>query len=142
MRRHDEAAATPSLTTVLASDSCAPGIARRELEGFVPDLQAARMHEARVVVTELVTNSVRHAPGGSIEFTLRLLPAHLAIAVTDGGGSTRPELVARGDAAQPHGWGLRLVESLTESWGVRETAGTQTVWCELRIGGDHSAGGS
>ena len=137
MQERDDAAVSSSVTTVLASDSYAPGSARRELEEFVPDLPAARMNEARILVTELVTNSVLHAADGSVEFTLRLTPAHLAIEVTDGGGATRPELVAGGaEAERPHGWGLRIVESLTDSWGVRDAPGRRTVWCELRIAED------
>ena len=134
MQERDDSAVSSAVTTSLASDSCAPGSARHELEAFAADLPAARMNEARILVTELVTNSVLHASGTSIEFTLRLTPAHLAIEVSDGGGPTRPELVTGGaEADQPHGWGLRIVESLTESWGVRDAPGRRTVWCELRI---------
>jgi hypothetical protein len=37
------------------------------------------------------------------------------------------------EAAVPHGWGLRIVESLCESWGVRDAPGRRTVWCEVRL---------
>lgn len=144
MQESDDAAMTSSVTTMFASDSYAPGSARRELEEFAPDLPAGRMNEARILVTEIVTNSVLHASGSPIEFSLRLAPDHLVIEVTDGGGATQPAIVAGGaEAAEPHGWGLRIVESLSESWGVRDALGRRTVWCELRIAddGDGSPGG-
>jgi anti-sigma regulatory factor (Ser/Thr protein kinase) len=134
MQEREDAVESASVVTVLANDSDAPGRARFTLEGFAPDLPAGRLDEARILVTELVTNSVRHASGGSVELALRLMPGHLVIEVTDGGGDGRPALVAGGgEAAQPHGWGLRIVESLSESWGVRDAPGRRTVWCELRI---------
>jgi anti-sigma regulatory factor (Ser/Thr protein kinase) len=139
MQKGDHAAAS-STTTAFANDAQAPGNARRALDGFAPDLPAGRMHEARILVTELVTNSVRHASGDSIELALRLTPVHLVIEVTDGGGADRPRLITDGgEAALPHGWGLRIVETLTESWGVRDAPGRRTVWCELRIDDDEAA---
>jgi hypothetical protein len=59
---------------------------------------------------------------------------HLVIAVTDAGSIGAPVIVLDGaEAAVPHGWGLRIVESLCESWGVRDAPGRRTVWCEVRL---------
>jgi anti-sigma regulatory factor (Ser/Thr protein kinase) len=133
MQERENATASASAKTVFENDSQAPARARRTLEGFAPDLPDGRLNEARILVTELVTNSARHA-SGSIELALRLTPTHLVIEVTDGGGAGRPAIITGGgDAALPHGWGLRIVESLAESWGVRDAPGRQTVWCELRL---------
>ena len=93
-----------------------------------------KLSDARILVNELVSNSVRHACPGVIELMLDLTPTHLVIAVTDAGAVAVPVIVHDGeDAAVPHGWGLRLVETLSESWGVRDDApGRRTVWCEVR----------
>jgi anti-sigma regulatory factor (Ser/Thr protein kinase) len=97
------------------------------------ELSAQQLSDARILVNELVTNSVRHAHPGPIELMLHLTPTHLVIAVTDAGAVEAPVVVLDGgDAAEPHGWGLRIVESLSESWGVRDCAGRRTVWCEVR----------
>jgi anti-sigma regulatory factor (Ser/Thr protein kinase) len=114
-------------------DTHAPAEARRALESVAAELSDEQLGDARILVTELVSNSVRHAGSGAIELTLDLTATHLLIAVTDAGAVTAPALVDDGGAALvPHGWGLRLVESLSDSWGVRDGAGHRTVWCEVR----------
>jgi anti-sigma regulatory factor (Ser/Thr protein kinase) len=121
--------------TNLAQDAHAPAAARRALDSVAAELSAEQLSDARILVNELVTNSVRHACPGAIELMLDLTPTHLVIAVTDAGAAAVPVIVQDGgDAAAPHGWGLQLVESLSESWGVRDDeAGRRTVWCEVRL---------
>ena len=120
--------------TSLEQDADAPAAARRALDSVAAELSAEQLSDARILVNELVTNSVRHACPGEIELMLDLTPTHLVIAVTDAGAVAVPVIVHGGeDAAVPHGWGLRLVETLSESWGVRDDApGRRTVWCEVR----------
>lgn len=125
-------AATPP--TNLVQDARAPAEARRALDSVAAELSQEQLSDARILVNELVTNSVRHAGPGVIELMLELTATHLVIAVTDAGAVAVPVVVHDGfEAAVPHGWGLRLVESLSESWGVRDdAAGRRTVWCEVR----------
>jgi serine/threonine-protein kinase RsbW len=120
--------------TSLEHDADAPAAARRALDSVAAELSAEKLSDARILVNELVSNSVRHACPGVIELMLDLTPTHLVIAVTDAGAAAVPVIVQDGeDAAVPHGWGLRLVETLSESWGVRDDApGRRTVWCEVR----------
>jgi anti-sigma regulatory factor (Ser/Thr protein kinase) len=119
--------------TTLAHNASAPLAARRALAQLARDLSDDELRDARIVVTELVSNSVRHAHDGAIELRLDLTATHLLIEVTDGGSAAAPVLVHDGtDALAPHGWGLHIVESLCESWGVRDGPGRRTVWCELR----------
>lgn len=61
----------------------------------------------------------------------------LALAVTDGGGPTRPcraspSLTARG------GRGLGIVHRLALEWGVRDRPGEVTVWAVLPVRGRHA----
>jgi anti-sigma regulatory factor (Ser/Thr protein kinase) len=120
--------------THLEHDALAPAAARRALDSVAAELSAEQLSDARILVNELVTNSVRHARPGAIELLLDLTPTHLVIAVTDAGAVEAPVIVLDGgEAPDPHGWGLRIVESLSESWGVRDAAGRRTVWCELRL---------
>ena len=111
----------------------APGEARDAVELLAPGLSVEQVWDARVLVSELVSNSVRHARGGPIDLVLALTATHLQIEVTDAGAVSVPARVHEGaDALAPHGWGLNIVESLCESWGVRDASGRRTVWCELR----------
>jgi anti-sigma regulatory factor (Ser/Thr protein kinase) len=80
-----------------------------------------------VMVSELVTNSVRHAAS---EFTLSLERDHqsMRVAVTDT-GEQQPSLRNPAPTEQS-GRGLQIVDALSDDWGVIETAGRggKTVW--------------
>ncbi|MDD1062362.1 helix-turn-helix domain-containing protein [Streptomyces cocklensis] len=95
---------------------------------------------AELVVSELVTNAVRHAHGPEdtlVETWFRPLPdGGLLIEVHDA-SSRRPELRQPSSDAES-GRGLALVDALTGgSWGVsgREGVG-KLVWAECAVEGD------
>ncbi|HEX7189807.1 MAG TPA: SpoIIE family protein phosphatase [Actinomycetes bacterium] len=83
---------------------------------------------AQLLVSELVTNALRHA-SGPIALTLLLLDEIVTIAVRDT-ASPLPRLrrVSYGDEG---GRGLQLVATLSERWGARPTADGKVVWCDL-----------
>ncbi|MFI1830724.1 ATP-binding protein [Streptomyces sp. NPDC020412] len=89
---------------------------------------AAVVAEAVLVVSELVTNAMKHGEG-----TVRLRVEHrtcqLHIAVTDN-SPTRPVLRQAGDDEEG-GRGLLLVDAFAEKWGT--TSDGRTVWCTLVI---------
>ena len=116
-------------TLDLARDERAPTIARNALDELVPELGDATLEDARLLVTELVTNSVRHGQGESVRVILdRRGPDQLRCEVVDDGSGFLP--IARpAHADQDGGWGLHLVERLARDWGVRE--GSTHVWFEL-----------
>jgi anti-sigma regulatory factor (Ser/Thr protein kinase) len=81
------------------------------------------------LVSELATNAVVHA---ATRFTVEVtVDAGLVrIGVTD----ERPAVAAtkrRFSDDTTTGRGLRLVDSLSRSWGVDTAPGTKTVWCEI-----------
>ena len=76
--------------TSLEHDADAPAAARRALDSVAAELSAEKLSDARILVNELVTNSVRHACPGVIELMLDLTPTHLVIAVTDAGAVAVP----------------------------------------------------
>jgi anti-sigma regulatory factor (Ser/Thr protein kinase) len=122
----------------------APRLARRRVLGGLGDaLPAAVAADVGLLVSELVTNSVRHAHVGTgmIDVEVSLLPSRLRLTVSDPGGESVPHVVGR-DLDHGGGLGLFLVEALTSSWGVsREPGGVVRVWCEIPLeGGDHQAG--
>jgi len=88
-------------------------------------------HDVAVVVSELVTNAVRHG-GGEVRLDLRVDPGEVFVAVRDAGRCfdwTQED-------AHPgalNGRGLGIVAGLAASWGVRNVAGTgKAVWCVLQ----------
>lgn len=119
--------------------------ARGTLEVLAEQVDSGFLHDARLLVTELLTNSVRHAGVGSesaIGLALRLTPDRLTVAISDPGPGFRPEVVEP-DLDQESGRGLFIVEQLADRWGVGDSpldppgrngpASTGTVvWFQLR----------
>jgi anti-sigma regulatory factor (Ser/Thr protein kinase) len=87
---------------------------------------AALMDDAKLLISELVTNALQHSDG-EIEFRLVVTLRGLLISVNDG-SAHRPQLCVVG-ADSESGRGLFLVAALADGWGVSPD-GT-TTWCTL-----------
>ena len=86
--------------------------------------------DARVVVTELVSNVVRHA-GTDVWVDLERQQHTVRIGVADraGGRVVLRTVDARADLG---GRGLHLVEELSDRWGVDQHDDRKLVWAEWR----------
>ena len=113
-------------------DERAPGIARdvvaRSLAGHVA---ASVLDDARLLVSELVTNSLLHsgtAEGGDVIVRVHLRRGLCRVEVEDAG---RERVVAprAPDPAKPSGMGLAMVHRLSLGWGV--THDPTRVWLQL-----------
>ncbi|TNM64634.1 ATP-binding protein [Streptomyces sp. NP160] len=82
-----------------------------------------------LVVSELVTNAVRHAPG-PLELLLEADSASASVGVSDT-SAAHPELVAPYDGG---GRGMLVVTTLAVRWHVEEVPGGKVVWAHLRAG--------
>ena len=116
----------------LAEGLHAPAEARAWVAGALPLLPTAVTDDVLLVVSELVTNAVRHG-GAGIELALTVLPDRVRVAVSDS-GATLP-VVAPGQPAvdRPTGRGLLIVAATARDWGV-DRGGTRpgkTVWAEV-----------
>ena len=81
-----------------------------------------------LLVSELVTNVVLHA---RTPFTVSVQQDGTAVRIeVEDHDPALPQVKDHGQAA-PTGRGLRIVEQLTDSWGVRPTRGGKVVWVEL-----------
>lgn len=100
-----------------------------DLEGGVPPDQ---LGDVRLLVSELVTNAIRHA-GLDDTDAIRLAVAvdrdTIRVEVHDPGRGFEVG-DAPTDPERASGWGLFLVETLADRWGVERQAGTH-VWFEL-----------
>jgi anti-sigma regulatory factor (Ser/Thr protein kinase) len=105
--------------------------ARNALEGLSGLLARATWEDLRLLVTELVTNGVRHgSKRGPVEVAVGVDDHVVRVEVSDGGrGFSPPEApMPRTDGSG--GWGLQLVDRLAARWGVK-VAETTCVWFEL-----------
>ena len=110
-------------------DLTAPANARRAVERFGARLDPALIPDVRLLVSELISNSVKYGGEGQVQLILRSEdPGHVHVEVVDQGVGFVPTARDR-PASEPGGWGLHLVEVLTERWGVHE--GSTHVWFEI-----------
>jgi anti-sigma regulatory factor (Ser/Thr protein kinase) len=90
--------------------------------------------DLRLLITEVVTNSVRHAglqPGDRIHVRVRVLADRVTASCTDAGpGYAAPAHGAPHDPAE--GWGLYLVDTLADRWGTDHGEVVRT-WFELDL---------
>ena len=103
--------------------------ARHTLDRLSARLDGRQLEDLRLLVSEVVSNSVRHGEGtGSIQLRVTIEPSLVRVEVEDPGPGFQPspELVP----GRHDGWGLLLVERLSARWGV--VAGASTiVWFEI-----------
>jgi anti-sigma regulatory factor (Ser/Thr protein kinase) len=113
----------------LSSGPDAVSAARRCLDPL-QDSVGDRLRDVQLLVSELVTNSVRHAHrSDEVELAVTVTRRAIRVCVTDRGPGF--EVEPRHEDADPgSGWGLFLVEQLSDRWGV-ELNGTTQVWFEL-----------
>jgi serine/threonine-protein kinase RsbW len=104
--------------------------ARHALDGLYVELGEQLHRTAQLLVSELVSNSVKHsnASNGVIELLACVTPAVVHVEVSDDGDGFEPPPVTNDDR-QP-GRGLGVVRELADRWG-RPTGLRTSVWFEL-----------
>jgi anti-sigma regulatory factor (Ser/Thr protein kinase) len=119
------------------SFSAAPtsvGAARRFAADTLPELPRETLDAIVLMLSELATNCIRFTPGG------------FNVSIEDDTGTTRVEVTDCGGgeptvrSPRPtdlSGRGLRIVEAMSDDWGVAraESCAGKTVWFTLACGG-------
>jgi anti-sigma regulatory factor (Ser/Thr protein kinase) len=114
----------------------APRIAREATRELCErlELSGSRCQTLLVLVSEIVTNAVRHSDGPrdeEIAFRAEQIgPAVVRVDVVDGGSGFEP--TPRDPSRPDGGWGLYLVDRESQSWGVEASSGTR-VWFAFRL---------
>jgi two-component sensor histidine kinase len=127
---HQHVALAPAHNDVVVALQARPeavGAARRLLirQGLDPDVD----HTVCLLVSEIVTNSIRHAglsEADRIVLAARLTDDYARIEVRDNGPGFDPDV--RHDA---QGFGLRMLDKLASRWGVDTDGQGTRVWFEV-----------
>jgi serine/threonine-protein kinase RsbW len=122
-------------TLVIPASAEAPARARRWLDDLVPLRPLGQVaFDVRLLVTELVSNSVRHAgleESDEIELRLDLDEARLRVEVRDPGSGFELSPRVRERNAEG-GRGLQIVAAIAHRWGLETTPGS-IVWFEIDL---------
>jgi anti-sigma regulatory factor (Ser/Thr protein kinase) len=112
----------------------APSAVRAALRERAPHLPVDLRDDLLLLLTEVVTNSVRHSgakDGDPIEIDVNEVPDGVHVVVTDpGAGFERPDRLEP-DHSTAGGLGLVLVDRLARTWGTGRTGRGWAVWFEL-----------
>jgi len=118
----------------LSADEMAPRLSRARLSE-IEEFLGLRSPDVKLVVSELVTNAVRHAASTrKVRVRVKANDERIRLEVEDDGPGF-PPATSRGD-----GMGLKIIERLADDWGV-EVDGKCTVWVELgkSVGADSAS---
>jgi len=110
----------------------AAAAARNALLSLDTRVDSQCLEDIRLLVSELVTNAVRHASGpngGTVALDVTIESSRIRVEVADPGAGFNPQ--PRDDEmTRPGGWGLYLVDRIADRWGVvRNTL--NHVWFEI-----------
>lgn len=94
------------------------------LTAVIENCTDGAVHEATFVLTELLANAAKHAPG-PYTVTVTQRPRVVRVEVRDRSGA--------GPQPWPVGKGLLVVRGLCPDWGIVDHGAAKTVWAELPI---------
>jgi len=115
----------------LPRDAAGVALARTHLRGLGQAVPGESLDDAVLLVSELVTNAVRHGGGDDVRVTAALCPGGLRVGVGDDG----PGFPVRREADEDdtNGRGVAIVAALADQWGVDvHPDDGKTVWFTLR----------
>jgi anti-sigma regulatory factor (Ser/Thr protein kinase) len=112
----------------------AASAARKALTALDRRLARHVVDDIRLLVSELVTNAIRHAKapsGGEVCVDVSINGHSVRVEIADPGAGFDPR--PRSDEMiKPGGWGLYLVDRIADRWGVVKNRMTR-VWFELDV---------
>ncbi|WP_227870348.1 MULTISPECIES: ATP-binding protein [Streptomyces] len=139
LERYDSSAQWSARTRFhLPAEDSSAAEARRRTQAQLREWRAPcdARDNAQLVISELVTNALRHTRSRSVGCELRINGSLLRVAVSGEGAGPRrgPSVATEEDEG---GRGLLLVVTLSRGWGVRplDAGRGHTVWADLPLHG-------
>lgn len=120
------------LLRTFPATSEAPRAARDAVAFVAQDIPQQELQTARLLVSELVTNSVRHGPReGSATVEIHVTVARLVLRVEVADGSSLSALPRT--PTDEGGYGLVLVSAMASRWGAGLQDGRNVTWFEIDL---------
>jgi anti-sigma regulatory factor (Ser/Thr protein kinase) len=121
----------PQLVRVLPRHVSSARHARRAVAELLDGrIATTRLHDIQLIVSELVTNALRHGTG-EVVLRVSIHDDELHISVSDS-AEEEPRLQPQ-DPTRPGGLGLHIVDQLSILWGVARFPGGKTVWSTVEL---------
>jgi anti-sigma regulatory factor (Ser/Thr protein kinase) len=120
-----------TLSVELPRTPLAASMARRALDELSGSVDPAVLPDVRLLVSELVSNSVKYGGDGPVRLEVDASGPTLRAEIIDQGAGFTPVERDREDLDKVGGWGLHLTEQLTSRWGTYE--GSTHVWFEIDL---------
>src|SRR3954466_402545 len=127
------AATSDRQSFTLAAEPQAVAEARERVMALAdPFVAHSRLADLRLVISEVITNAVRHGGLGDLLISVTPKPEFLCVQVTDTGDgfAPRPRAYAPDEDG---GFGLFLIERLTRRWGLTREDSNTRVWFEFDV---------
>jgi anti-sigma regulatory factor (Ser/Thr protein kinase) len=119
-----------NLSVELPRSPQAAFLARRALDDLDGTVDPAVLPDVRLLVSELITNSVKYGGEGPVRLEVQASDRSVRAEIIDQGVGFEPK-VRDDDLDRVGGWGLHLTERLTSRWGTYE--GSTHVWFEIDL---------
>jgi anti-sigma regulatory factor (Ser/Thr protein kinase) len=119
------------LTVEFSRARTAPSQAREAFARFDHGLPDERRYDAELLLSEVVSNAVKYGDGSNVLVHFERDDGCFRTEVVDQGDGFIRTLRDRHDLDTPGGWGLPLVETLSDRWGAHE--GSTHVWFEFAL---------
>lgn len=116
---------TQEVRTAIPAHEQAPAIGRGLLDGFRDRLSDRDLRKAQLLMSELMTDAVRHNGADRIDVVIRGSRDELRAEVV-GAGSGLRGMSSNGSSHE--GWGSLILDRVADAWGVDERDGRTAAW--------------
>lgn len=117
-----------------SAELAASAEARRHVDDRLGDVfDARKLGDAQLLTTELVSNAVQHARANGddvVGLDIKIELGTVRVSVTDAGAGFDSGKVLQQVPSEGRGWGLHLVENMSDRWGI-DASSPHRVWFEI-----------
>lgn len=123
--------AQPCVCVQIPATAIGPTIGRRLVTELLRQWGLPQLSEAaRLIVSELVSNALRHAPGPT-SYPLRVQRRGPSVRLYVADSSAAAPTILAPDERAAHGRGMQMIAAVASAWGVEQQAAGKQVWVDV-----------